>query len=166
MKAFRLTALALTTTLVLGAAAGTAWAPRVKLLPATGTACMVDLDKGTFRGTFALQSFTVQDAVPMAVGELIGTCSTAEVDMAVPDALLVAVPMRVSSATCDAISIDFGDAVFPAGASKMAVSLSATTLVPQPKQVRGQFCAFAQQLRVRPLTALVAELNRIFARLS
>lgn len=164
--ASRAAALALAASMIVGVFAGTAWAPRVKLLPAVGTPCMVDLDKGTFQGTFSLQSFTVQGGVPMAVGGLVGTCSTADADVATPSGLLVAVPFRIPSASCDAIVLEFGDATFAAGESKMAVTIPPASLTPQPKQVRGQMCAFAQQLRVRPLPTLVAELNRIFARLS
>ena len=166
MKTARWGALALSTTLMLGVFAGTAWAPRVKLLPATGGACMVDLEKGTFVGSFGLQSFTLQDGVAMAVGSLVGTCSTVDADVAVPDATIVAVPFRVAAASCDKIDLTFGDASFATSTGKMSVAIPSTTLLPVPKQVRGPMCAFATQLNKRPLTDLVADLNRIFVRLS
>lgn len=166
MKFVRGGALALATTLILGVGAGTAWAPRVKLLPASGTPCMVDLESGDFVGSFGLQSFTVQNGVAMAVGSLTGTCSTDTQDAPAPDGTIVAVPLKIPSASCDKIDLTFGDASFTAGSGKMSVAIPGTTLLPVPKQVRGLFCAFAAQFNKKPLTDLVGELNKIFARLS
>lgn len=166
MKTMRVGAIALTTALILGAGAGTSWAPRVKLLPAAGTACMVDLEKGTFVGTFGLQSFTVQNGVAMVVGSLVGTCSTDDADAEVPGGTIVAVPFKVPVASCDKIALELGDASITLGASKASVSIPGTTLVPDPKQVRGLFCAFAQKVSRQSPASLVDELNKIFARLS
>ena len=166
MKLVRGGALALVTTLIVGVGAGTAWAPRVKLLPAAGTPCMVDLEKGDFVGSFGLQSFTVQNGVATAVGSLTGTCSTDTQDVAVPGGTIVAVPLKIPAASCDKIDLTFGDASFTAGAGKMSVTLPGTSLLPAPKQVRGLFCAFAAQFNKKPLTDLVGELNKIFVRLS
>jgi hypothetical protein len=162
----RLGALALATIVVLGVFPGTAWAPRVKLLPAVGTPCTVDLDKGTFEGTFGLQSFTVQNGVAVAVGSLVGTCSTDEADVAVPDGTLVAVPFKVPAASCDMIQLTFGDVSLPVGTSKMSVAVPGTTLTPNPKQVRGLMCAFAQKVSKKLPTELVDELSKIFVRLT
>jgi hypothetical protein len=167
MKAVRFGAVTLVTTIILGVGAGTAWAPRVKLLPVSGTPCTVDLDKGTFVGSFGLQSFTVQNGTAMAVGSLTGTCSTDEADVAVPAGTIVSVAFKVSSASCDEIHLDLADAAVALGTtSKMAVAGTSVTLVADPKQVRGQMCAFAQKLPKKPLTDLVPELNKIFARMS
>jgi hypothetical protein len=166
MKAARAGALALATTMILGIGAGTAWAPRVKLLPAAGTPCMVDLEKGDFQGSFGLQSFAVQNGVAVAIGSLVGTCSTDTRDVIVPGGTIVAVPVRVSAASCDKIDLTFGDASVQVGTGKVGVTIPGTTLLPEPKQVRGLMCAFAAQVDKKPLTALVTELNKVFARLS
>jgi hypothetical protein len=164
MRAMRFGVCALLVTVILGAAPGTSWAPRVKLLPANGLPCAVGEDPGDFVGTFGLQSFTVQGGVPMAVGSLVGTCSTDTADVPVPDSTVVAVPFKVT-ATCDEIDLQLGEATFPAGATKMKLGGFAVALKADSNGTRGMMCAFTNQLRVRPVSALVPDLNRIFVRL-
>ena len=102
----------------------------------------------------------------MAVGQVVGTCSTDDADVAVPGGTLVAVPFRVGASSCDQIDLDLGEASLPFGTAKMKLGALSLSLTPNPKTVRGLMCAFAAQAKNKPLTSLVAELNKIFDRLA
>ena len=160
----RLVVLVVISSSLLLVGAGTAWAPRVHLLPGYSGECAALVNgeefEGTFQGQASVEAYEAKENTVVATILLNGTCTVAGRTFSLADAVS-STPVTVTDASCRELRLQLGEAL----AKDVIVDLSGDEILLTPeRRDKGIFCRIAKARVRRSPANLAADLNTLLNR--